>query len=731
MKIKAKNIYGIRGELEIDSGDKNKVVLFGPNGVGKTSMAKAIQDVASNNEYSGITKWGDDSHFSLKTSNQEYKYDTEDYIDNFDVINNEKFIKIDNFEDFKDVLETYDKAKSGNIKHAPTMKLHKHIVDHYFDGQEPLNINTSEAFEISNEFVKMSQMKTEGNLKDIDQKIDAHKRLYSALKKNATIQRASGNRKKLSYYLEYIPKIEATDVVDDQKINDLEIMQSIIKKKGDKASVFGYSETNNGMYQAVDQAINSSWATKTKNALTNDEVELVISLSKINVTDFCPKDKKGNIKIDNQLASYAKDADIDKKLNDLLQNKFALIIQQESHNGKAFKSMVVKNAAEIEVTTNKLLTSINDKIKKINNLYQSGHLDWFVEIPTITSLSHEVDIIIKFNDEEYSFDEFLKHASEGQKRTLLLIANIIKWYDKEAFVIIDDAFTSMDNHNTNEVLAVINDEKFKLVNFLIFTHNFEWVRCMSFNPKFNKDSYFTIIDKIDDSKMLSVECTGNDFKDLLKTSDIIDGSRNDILTFTTMANIIREVMENNISTQTVKEMRAMSSENNILLDFIDFFDKTIRHYKKNVTMQKLLDEWNKIYLRTPKNTYPIIDKMNELLGKISENETPFGELVISIDTNDFEVKSFIDYIIFKTFIGLQARFAIEKNIIYNAEQEIIDQWESDDQWIKARSYLLGILKSSQDYLAHVNNIQWSRIIEMPIYKILSQTKNEIAKSEQK
>ena len=88
-----------------------------------------------------------------------------------------------------------------------------------------------------------------------------------------------------------------------------------------------------------------------------------------------------------------------------------------------------------------------------------------------------------------------------------------------------------------------------------------------------------------------------------------------------------------------------------------------------------------------------------------------------------EIDGLQKYIIFKSFYGLKIRHLSEKKKYYSKKtpKEATQKWESENEWQEANGCLpkelQDITNYKTNYLAHANNIQWTKIIEMPIYKI--------------
>ncbi|WKX02762.1 hypothetical protein [Candidatus Mycoplasma mahonii] len=254
---------------------------------------------------------------------------------------------------------------------------------------------------------------------------------------------------------------------------------------------------------------------------------------------------------------------------------------------------------------------------------------------------------------------------------------------------------------------------------------------IAFHP-IKKNTQLCIMDKIEDKIWLN-KSDSTDFQNLMNSKDIIKDKLSSIKVIVGISNILRETIGSYFSTKyllvsdlsqdeyTKLKLVNIHNENKDITKANKFFDQCIRHFKGNVDVNHLLSEFDRAFEKNVLRNLPIIIHLREQI-QLLKNKI-IGDIVIEEKIDWTSMKSLNEYIINKSFLGTQMRFEIEKKQYYDKraiKAKLL--WESNDEWNLACNELSEDLKKYKKYmvnfLAHVNNVQWSKIIEMPIYKII-------------
>ena len=652
MKLTIKDVYGIIGpEINFDSKDKQHMVIFAPNGVGKTSIFKGLKNAFRGEQYNAMENTN--PMLTIKLKDEEYFFNLNN--PNSQVLEKENigFIKQGNIDTNLDIIKStlaneYPKNEmlaDKKIKDFLQMIVKEHNEKDWFI--KYLNMEVVEIISLIEEELKNKQNR---KLKDIKLEIAKKQKVLTQINE---IKNLGSHIKRVDEYASIYSTNNSPEEVNSEKLLDLKIIKDIKEQKKDKADVFGYKIKN--AYKPVSD-IDEEWINEISQKYSAKEIEFILSIPIIE--SLIPTKVNGEYK-QTRLNPFSKR--IEKKLNDLKEIKFNLIIQKHSKKFEKLKK-------DYDKTTNNIIKITNSKISKINNFFKKDTLDWTISISKISSISDTINIKLLFEKNIREWVEFDEYASEGQKRILKLIISLIDFYKKNATVIMDDVFSSLDNHHINEILEVISDKSFKEVDFLILSHNFEWLRSLSFHSKINQELAFFAFDKIDRNKFTRIDIKEDELKYIGSPKNFDFKEKDSIKKIVILSNIAREVLENYLlpkeSTYPKNDLNFLKNNTREIKKAIKFLDANIRHYKGNITIKKLSSSFNQNISNCLLHLPIISEIQNEILKLKNKNEI-FGDLVIDEKIDWHNSKNFSDYIGNKIFFGTYVRFKTEFEKFYS------------------------------------------------------------------
>ena len=743
MELKIKNIYGIRDELSLKTkDDKRHIIAFAPNGSGKTSLTKGLNDLLEGDEYSPFNETEAEGYELEATfKGQTYSYSkTNPRMMQSRVAILSKDHLLDNLDELKEYLGNYDSDKLGNLEDEKIIRfgmkvqkeLEKEGVGNIFGSLEQMS--TIELIEF---FTKVFEwLNNSSNEGDINNSNDEKIKVLEKLKKDLIEIISAGNgSKKLGTYTEVINANANPESATEDALVDAKLIMEIKTLKKDKQDDFGFKEDSG--YVGISNIPEQRVASILKK-FTAPEVEVMIALKDNESLQklLLEKTKKQTFK---KSAKQMKNVlqTVEKEIHELKELKALLCIKKMSGDFLKLKANYNKKSSSI-------IKNINNKFDAINDFFNKNSFDWKVVIKKIKTLTEEVEVGITFRGMGVDYDSFDEYASEGQKNVLKLIITLIQFYGKDMTIILDDLFSSMDSHHTSEVVEVLTTDAFKKIDFLILTHSFEWIKTVSFNRVISENATFCVLDKYNEDKLIKVNATTQDMQTLMYSNKT---KAEDIMTLFTGANALRERIYNDLSTEKIpvnglnadETLKSKSmTEDDLhfaIKELTDFFDQNIRHYKGNLKVSDVLSNFRKKLRIGEENVsylyhLPVVKIIEKILEDLNakHSEEIFGELVINQEI-DWQMIDNVDrYISYKIFFGSKVRFFNERFKYYsnNTSDEAIKLWESADHWNDAKYKIVPIVKKNKwnasyklNYLAHANNVQWTYIIETPIYKILS------------
>ncbi|MGL4183989.1 MAG: hypothetical protein ACRCRP_02530 [Metamycoplasmataceae bacterium] len=505
-----------------------------------------------------------------------------------------------------------------------------------------------------------------------------------------------------------------------EKYNDYLIIKEIFDKN--RQEFFMYKL--NGIYMKISEDILNN---------LKDEISNTVDENELNIFNIFKNETKESKLIEifeNNSSNKIKTQKgyvWDETLNKLYFDKFIF------DNFEYLKNIF----SEFDENIGKSLNMINKQIEKINNWFKKPLLEITLNIPEIKYEDifnlNNINIKLKRGNNNLSnIDEL----SDGEKRIIILMFNF-SMIDENDILVLDDVLTSLDSSHIGEFIDIITCEE-KLffenkknsdIQTIFMTHNFEVFRsiAMNFNNNNKNDYKFMIFDRNNKDNIEAIEIRQKEISNLMFSKGIVKPNKESKIIekyayIFTLSNIIRETIDNHLLVKNQK--------NNLLREFIYFLDNNFRHFRNrnkiNATLIKEIKNFNLLV-----ESIPIVQDFIDVLEFFEPTENfiySFLEIFKNNETN-YETNNLYEYISKKIMQGLYIRFNFDFKFIYNSNNaDMIKSWEEiknreDNKKFKETYKINRELKKikiksfDENFLAHINNLQWSKIIEMPTKKI--------------
>lgn len=708
-KLWISKLYGIKNRTSFSF--KNNLVIFAPNGVGKTSIRKGFENIINNEEfYTNL----EGENLKISESIKFYKNGeilSDKKIQNETGIISNSDIKLDIFQkaNFLEHFNTDNKSNLDNeIKELSNeYNLIKVLNDQFHDDRSVIKyfnkvINSNNTYDYTTE--------------QLSEAINGFKKIKEIISKNNLFKKLTKKT-----YTKW-KKIRSTEREDFNLFYDEDILQNIKEKSRDNLFQYYY----NNKWITIGDAIRRI-KQKIASKIPNNEVEIY---EIINQNSIINNNDDFNKKMNHSSTRY-------QNLETQIEN---IIIKLENDiiNMKIFsdKILINKRLNKVYRDKSKVVKNINSLIKNINKFFNSNTLEWKIKINEIVKFTDELKIEYQKGDVKYADNEqFAKYASDGEKAILILISWLFILNNKK-IIIFDDIISSMDNHHIDEFLLVVKSKMLSNVKCKIFlTHNFVFFRSMSYKlKKLRNDTSFFIMDKIDDKTIKCIKIRDSELQSIMNPKYYKNNS-NLIGKILLVSNIIRELIENYLFLENIPilgldkdhnvnyHVMSGKKESKDLLKLTQLIDSRIRHYKLKGNNKTIKERIKKI-----KVNLPLFNLFCDLVMELDDNKFLSKE-IIHYDSNLYlrKIKTLIDYVFMKVIIGTQIRFISERKKYYETNNAVKVLWETDKNWEKANSLLKTTMNYDElkkldttnvNYINHIDNIQWSKIIEMPLYKIM-------------
>lgn len=488
LTVDLQNCYGIKKlETEFDFSDKKTFLIYAPNGVMKTSLAKTFKDLSNNKE------------------SRDHVFPERKTTRNIQNENGEKLLPEEVF-----VIEPYNEQfKSDKLS---TLLVKKELKDKYEETYKDLEVEKIN-------FIK--------KLKNISQSTDCEDEFVSAFTENP----------KDTFFdllCKLYPILNNTYSKYDFRYNDIFDKKGNVKKFLEKhrdsldiyiknyellisgSSFFKKSDNTFGTYQASEilKSVSDGSFFEAGHSLklsNNEKINSIETFEKI-VEDEIKKVVE-DVKLKDVFEKIDKAIGLNVELRAfkkvIEQNNLLLI---ELNNYEEFKKKVFLNYLnQLKDDVNDLLISFESKKQQLKQIITEALntiTSWekavrefnerFHGLPFKLEIQNKEDAILRINEPSVGFifqdsgeeksierQSLLEVLSQGERRSLYLL-NIIfevearRKTNQKTLFIIDDIADSFDYKNKYAIIEYLKDiSKDDIFFQIILTHNFDFFRCVS------------------------------------------------------------------------------------------------------------------------------------------------------------------------------------------------------------------------------------------------------------
>lgn len=492
MNIDLENCYGINKlSQELDFSEKKGVLIYGANGIFKTSFSETFIDIIKGNKTIDRVHKSATTKVNITVDSNPIKpeqlFVVKSYEQQFSKERNISSLMVSDIlrQEYEELTKEIEEKKAIFIEKLKEVSHNKAI-------EKELTEFLNQKIELEN----ILKIKTDSNSINFD----LENILYTELFNSQTLKIIENpDFKKLIG--EYI------------NIYDSLITTSPLFKKG----VFNHNNIED-ILSALDKNKFFEVEHKIKLNTINDEISniddfkgIIEEEKKRILTDKTLSDKFSKIEklISNTQA---------KRLREILEIKRELIVELsdiKTFKNKIWKFYFLKADSEIENWTNKFNEN-RDKISKIIEKAKLEKSDWDTVIelykkrfivPFEIQIKNRENSLLKIEQPQLEFthtgvpieEEELKNIlSQGEKRALYILETLYeiekrKKIGQEVLLILDDISDSFDYKNKYAIIEYLNDIKesgiFKLI---ILTHNFDFYRTVAGRLDLNSNKYMAI-----------------------------------------------------------------------------------------------------------------------------------------------------------------------------------------------------------------------------------------------
>ena len=720
MKIKVKNGYGIKDEVIFET-PKNKITIFSPNGVGKTSIKKLFK-----NTYNEIF---DDFGIENDGNNKSLIVDGMDMTE----LSEKKLLIID--EESTNQLSDYKNIIEGYINQLNPDKSSLTMFDGYDAFIEKINMKNGVFFgeEIFNEKVfsvlntnmtnieklktvdlisEIEKYKTTTSMKDDIVLLKEIKHEHYLIKE---LRKFIGGGKKQNLNIVYDIAEKGIIGYEISEENIFNLFREIKTKKLENN--FGYRKKMTDEYKSIDDVY--------------DEIEKAIlnkGLKKVEAKIFMesiPLFTKYDINTKNKTIQPKTLSAIEQLIIDTEIALLSNILKSE----KGFTKIRV----DLEKTMKSYVEKYNDvSIKLSNTINSNNQLVWKIKVDKIKTPFEEREIKIFQRDTQRTGEQLLQNASSGQKK-ILVLALLLFDANSYDYIILDDVITSMDSDNSYifiETLSNINK------NIIMLTHNYSFLA--KFGYKAQYDWTLFVLDSINEEKHLSFEA---DWWSVTSTHNLLkeEVSKELIISkYSMTTSVFYEIIEGYIHKGFIdrpdekQPLEDIKSSVNRITRHWKGYDGSIKAFKGH--LKQLYDDKSVSLLMGEKSIF--LDLIKDYDSEVQNRS--FNEYFRKNSSKNainiyHKCNNLIDYISLKYLISMSMRFKIE-HYIMNQKTKLLVKWDNNeihgmptiqklnsDYNIKSSKENITLININNKihFLNHLDNLKWIPILEMPMHKLIS------------
>lgn len=481
MKVKLSNVGSIKnGTIELKDNALN--VRYGANGIGKSTISKAIKLVCEGNELSVLTPFGSCEQPSVTIDNIKsvIQFDA-DYVNEYlfksDLLNN-SFELLINTTEYKNLKREIEIELNEFIKLVQNDSINK-TINLLKEIRDTIKFNNDSTLSGS------SKLQKSRNIGDITRRLKPEAMVYAAnfISKN--------NYKWYKWFIEgkQYNLDEAKCPYCKQKLpNDFESVRSHLESTLKQTDV----KSNAEMKEKIDETLGVisvshnlllQNAILTNHILTNEEQDMIFKFNDnlnteidklVNLREFNPTTLKTQL-VNGTLLNYLEINKPDMKFYDLENEK---LVTELNELLKAIDKMI-SNVKYLEKLAknfdNKIKETIYENSNYINEFLELSGIPYYVEIENhghenFKSYLKPINAKEKVNEKSLSY---------GEKNAISLILFSLEVFSKEySIVILDDPVSSFDSTKKYAMLYYLflkENALLKNKTVLFFTHDFDIV----------------------------------------------------------------------------------------------------------------------------------------------------------------------------------------------------------------------------------------------------------------
>ncbi|MDY0930733.1 hypothetical protein [Chryseobacterium sp. CFBP8996] len=525
LNIDFENCFGIgKFKHEFDFEESNSYIIYAPNGTMKTSFAKTMQMISTNekpkdlvytkkSKYQILTDGNDIARNSILIINAEDNtFDATNRISSFIA---SKELK----ERYESVYEALNVAKAELLKKLKAISKSNDCEGEYIGSfrestnENFLDILQKHVKDFKDEINKITfryndVFDTKGNVKKFlikhDGLLDEYVTNYNNIISNSRLFKLTSDNSFGTYQANVIMKsIEDnsyfdaghTFVLEDgTKIQNSKELETLYQEELDKILA---DETLKKSFDKVDKAIGANVELRAFKKVVEEDNSLLVHLK--NYDEF--KQKAWT----SYLSEIKDDAEALSELYELKKKELEVILNEAKKEVALWKSITDKFNARFYVPFEVTIGNQQDIILK----QETAYLEF--------SYKDKNEVSIK-----QTKDNLLNILSKGEQRAYFILQFLFeiesrKQLEETSLLIFDDIADSFDYKNKYAIIEYISElhssHNFKL---LILTHNFDFYRTLSSRLDLSKHSYMTTKDQNRKINLVPGLYTGTIFKEYLK-----------------------------------------------------------------------------------------------------------------------------------------------------------------------------------------------------------------------
>jgi hypothetical protein len=551
LKGKFENCYGLKDfELEIDfTLPNNKAIIYAPNGIMKTSLAKVFEDISQANQTTDRI-FGKTATYKIKYNNTVYDNTNLNVTDNIYVINS-----------FLDNFDLSTKTMSKLLADQTIRQSYDLLISNFSEDIKQFENDLAEQSslpknKIKEQIIKDFELDSSSDWEDIFKTLTENIRNYIEIScfEGLVYNTLFNDKTELLFRNpSFLVAIENYLIVLNSIINENEILSSEFNDYN--AQDLGKSLLKNNLFKANHFIVLKNGTRINDVEHWNREIQNQLQEITDKASESSEFDQVQKLMIKNQ--------DV-KDLRQLIMNNMGII--QYFSNIPEFKRLVwlhyLSNLSEnFMICSNKVL-SYSENIKRICQTASVQAEIWEkvvnefnrrFRVPFIIKIKNKANFLLKDEKphlyftymrlsgtsteetEDFEKDKLLPSLSMGERRAMYLLYTLfeverikslaISDTSKKYLIIADDIADSFDYKNKYAIIEYLNDiSKIDNIDLLVLTHNFDFYRAVMLQVNIVRPNCFIVYKEKNENLIMSEFKYRNDFFRKVILNSIKDGN---------------------------------------------------------------------------------------------------------------------------------------------------------------------------------------------------------------